>query len=139
MNADSLLEREAEYLHRSLFSPRTMPPEVKTRYAAFNRKCLPNGGVSPLAQAVVENALDAEAVEYALRVFRGPTVLTRKMQALLFLLEVRSEYYAEFVNERTSRAAARAALGGHGIRAVAVLLRGWLTARRYGLFRHADS
>jgi hypothetical protein len=52
-----------------------------------------------MVQTIVARRLDAEAIELALRVRKGSRVLTRKIQILFYLVEVRSEYYAYFINQ----------------------------------------
>ena len=96
---DSALAREAEYLHGQFFRC-TIPDLVVQRYVAANRVCFPE--ISPaearLLETVVNRRLDAEAVELALRLKRGKGVLTRKIQVLFYLVEVRSAYRGYFVH-----------------------------------------
>ena len=54
--------------------------------------------------------LDPEAVEVVLRLSGRDSVLTRKIQILFYLAEVRSAYYPRFVNERAGFWRAVAAL-----------------------------
>jgi hypothetical protein len=52
-----------------------------------------------MVETIVAHRLDAEAVELAMRLRHGSDVLTRKIQILFFLVEVRSAYYGYFVNQ----------------------------------------
>ena len=52
-----------------------------------------------MVEMIVAHRLDAEAVELAMRFRHGSDVLTRKIQVLFFLVEVRSAYYGYFVNQ----------------------------------------
>src|SRR3954463_5199398 len=102
MNDDRLnLEREATYFH-ALFFRGPIPETVLQRYVAANALCFPTleARDSRMLETVVTHRLDAEAVELAMRLRRGSDVLTRKIQVLFFLVEVRSAYYGYFVNQR---------------------------------------
>lgn len=90
------LGAEAQYLHALLFD-RPAPPEVVDRYIRANVHCGFPGG--PEMEVILHKALDAEAIEFARRLLWRDTRLTRKFQILFFLIEVRREYYGEFVNE----------------------------------------
>jgi hypothetical protein len=94
------LENEARHFH-ALFFRRPLPGPVVERYVAANQLCFP--ALDPKAREMVETIvtrrLDAEAIELALRLRKGSPVLTRKIQILFYLVEVRSEYYAYFINQ----------------------------------------
>lgn len=94
------LGNEARYLHQAFFR-KDPPAEVVDRYIAANELCLPES--SPLMAKLLAHRLDPEAVELALRLRKGPGILTRKIRILFYLLEVRSAYYSFFVGERESR------------------------------------
>ena len=101
MNDDrSALEREATYFH-ALFFRGTIPDAVLQRYVAANALCFPAPDARDLrmVEMIVAHRLDAEAVELAMRFRHGSNVLTRKIQVLFFLVEVRSAYYGYFVNQ----------------------------------------
>ena len=82
---------------------------------------------------VVARKLDAEAVEFALRRRGQGRELARKMQILCYLVEVRPEYFDEFVNTESSRRRAWAALAGATLRSAWKLLKGEYLIRRHGL------
>ena len=72
------------------------------RYTAANQLCIP-----ALDDAERRNAisiglcgcnLDLEAIELVFRHRRRDNVLTKKIQILFYLLEVRSAYYERFIN-----------------------------------------
>ena len=123
------LEREARYLHE-LFFGCNAAPEVVERYVAASQLCL---GEQRIASLIVEKRLDAEAIELVLRARRLDTVLTRKIQILFYLVEVRSHYYSYFVRCQEGR------LRGYWTLAAAVIHTAWKSAkgmyliRRYGL------
>jgi hypothetical protein len=101
MNDDRMaLEREATYFH-SLFFPGPIPEVVIQRYVAANALCFPTPDArdSRMVETIVAHRLDAEAIELAMRLRHGSDVLTRKIQVLFFLIEVRSAYYGYFVNQ----------------------------------------
>jgi hypothetical protein len=128
------LANEARYLHRAFFR-KDPPAEVVDRYIAANTLCFPES--SPLASKmmskIVAARLDAEAVELALRLHKGPTILTRKIQILFYLLEVRSEYYSFFVGERESRLRAILGMSFSVFQTAVKSLKGVYLVRRHGL------
>ncbi len=126
ISEDTLL-READHLHRIFFGG-PVPPQIAERYVQANWKCFPavdQRSAERIAR-IVDARLDAEAVELVLRVRRRDSVLTRKIQILFYLAEVRAAYYSKFVNEQPGLPHAAAALAG------SVLKTGYLYAK--GLF-----
>ena len=97
------MAREARYFH-SLFFPGDIPDEVVDRYVAANEMRL--GELDDrslrLVERIVSTRLDAEAIELVLRRGKRNDILTKKIQILFYLLEVRAHYYPYFVNERAS-------------------------------------
>ena len=124
------LSDEARYLHRAFFR-KDPPAEVVDRYIAANTLCFPEA--SPLMARIVAARLDAEAVELALRRRKGPTILTRKIQILFYLLEVRSAYYSFFVGENESRPRAILGMLVSVFQTVMKSLKGVYLVRRHGL------
>jgi hypothetical protein len=128
------LADEARYLHRAFFRT-DPPPEVVDRYIAANTLCFPES--SPLASKmmskIVARRLDAEAVELALRLRKGPSILTKKIQILFYLLEVRSAYYSFFVGERESRPRAILGMLFSVFQTAMKSLKGVYLVRRHGL------
>ena len=94
------LESEVRHFH-ALFFRRPLPGPVVDRYVAANHLCFPalDPKTREMVQTIVARRLDAEAIELALRLRKGNRVLTRKIQILFYLVEVRSEYYAYFINQ----------------------------------------
>ena len=124
------LADEARYLHRAFF--REDPPaEVVDRYIAANTLCFPES--SSLILTIVACRLDAEAVELALRLRKGPSILTKKIQILFYLLEVRSAYYSFFVGEKESRPRAILGILFSVFQTAMKSLKGVYLVRRYGL------
>ena len=123
------LAREAVYLHQRLFGG--LPPdEVVARYVQANQRCLPPGSdrSSAIVDAVVSRRLDPEAVELVLR--RRHPLLSRKIQILFYLLEVRSGYYAWFVNPSDAFGRAVVELIGSTLRTGWLFVKGaWLVWR----------
>jgi hypothetical protein len=99
----SALRAEADYFHRVLFgSPAPRP--VTDQYLRLHAICFPlaDPAEKMTAERVVRLGLDAEAIECAFRLRGRKHLLTRKMNALLYLVEVRREYYPLFFNDRTA-------------------------------------
>jgi hypothetical protein len=82
---------------------------------------------------VVERGLDVEAVECALRLAGGPHLLTRKLEVLLALVEVRAPYRPLFANERPGLARGLLRLARAAARAARLLAKGGRLVRRHGL------
>ena len=128
------LADEARYLHRAFFR-KDPPSEVVDRYIAANTLCFPES--SPLASKmmskIVARRLDAEAVELALRLRKGPSILTKKIQILFYLLEVRSAYCSFFFGEKESRPRAVLGMLYSILQTAARVLKGVYLVRRHSL------
>ena len=121
---------EADLIHRALFPGRAIPPDVIERYDAARVRFFSADPDAPLVALLLERQLDAEAVEFALRL-RGANGLTRRFQVMLSLCEVRSAYDDAFVQ----RSRSRAVWGAPWLllRASWKLARGWYLLRRHRL------
>jgi hypothetical protein len=126
------LAAEARYLHAALFS-QPPDPAIVERYLDAHRQLFAHEPPSPLVSTIVERRLDAEAIEYALRRRRAGRELTRKLQILCYLAEVRAAYEHEFVNRHARRARAILALAAAALRSAWKLLKGEVLVRRHGL------
>jgi hypothetical protein len=126
------LAAEARYLHAALFS-RPADPAIIERYVDAHHLLFAREPASAVVSTIVERRLDAEAIEYALRRRRAGGELTRKLQILCYLAEVRAAYEHEFLNRRARRAAALLALAGAALRSAGKLLKGEVLVRRHGL------
>jgi hypothetical protein len=142
--APSLAE-EARHLHACLFAA-PIDAVVIARYEVAHASACPSAakGVghalacpgtlrSSVVAKVVSRRLDAEAVEFALRRRGQGQELTRKMQILCYLVEVRPEYFNEFVNTEPSRFRAWAVLANAALRSAWKWLKGEYLIRRHGL------
>jgi hypothetical protein len=130
--SDPTLSEEARYFHASLFH-RPADDTTIARYTAAHRHLFPDDSPSHLVTQIVTRRLDAEAIEFALRRRgRGPE-LTRKLQIVCYLVEVRSTYLTEFVNLHASRVRAWTTLTGATLGAIWKLCKGEYTIRRHGL------
>jgi hypothetical protein len=133
-NDQAALEREASYFH-SLFFQGQVPDVVIGRYVAANHLCFPilEAGDRKMMETILARGLDAEAIELAMRLRRGSGVLTRKIQILFFLVEVRSAYYGYFVNQTPGLPRALSRLFGSCLRTVWKGVKGCYLVWRYGL------
>ena len=129
--SETSLAAEAHYLHSCLFRS---PPDDRTvqRYLAAHRQLF-FGQASNHVARVIERKLDAEAVEFALRRRGAGVELTRKLQIICYLAEVRARYLGYFINQRRSRAAAWVAVALAALSAPWKLAKGEYTIRRNGL------
>ncbi len=121
---------EARYLHRAFFGS-DPPPGIVERYIAANLIC--GAEPSALTNAILARGLDAEAIELTLRLRNGPTILTRKIRILFYLLEVRSPYYPFFVGGEESRLRAWSGVLWSVWQTAVKYLKGAYLIRRHGL------
>jgi len=101
------LPEEVRHFHDTFFA-QTLDQSVIDRYVAAHRYCLPNVDARALAtiDTIVSSALDVEAIELVFRLRRRDNVLTKKIQILFYLVEVRAQYYGDFVGETQGQAQA---------------------------------
>ena len=130
MSQANELRVEAVYLHRAFF--RSDPPsEVVDRYIAANLICC--GESDALTGTIVARGLDAEAIEFALRLRKGPTILTKKIHILFYLVEVRSAYYSFFVGGGESRPRALSGVLYAALLTAVKYVKGAYLVRKHGL------
>lgn len=117
------LRTEARRLHRALFG-HDAPEDVQGQYASALQ-------TAPLAEyprcdlgRLIERGIDLEALELALRRRTPANALTQRFHALCYLVEVRPEYYARFVNEPSRFASGVLTLALQAARSVYKLLKG---------------
>ena len=134
MNVDTAqLKEEAEHLHRCFFH-RPLPPVVADRYAAAHRHVFGEHATTPdYVRTLVARKLDAEAIEYALRLRRQQNELMVRIQILFYLLEVRADYFEHFVATQPGRVRAWTSLAGAVLRSAWKMGKGEILLRRYGL------
>lgn len=101
------LPEEVRHFHDTFFA-RTLDQSVIDRYVAAHQYCLPDVDARALAtiDTIVSSALDVEAIELVFRLRRRDNVLTKKIQILFYLVEVRAQYYGDFVGETQGQAQA---------------------------------
>jgi len=87
-------------IHGALFPRQPVPDLVVMRYEVARARFFADDSYVRLVAFLAERDLDAEAVEYALRLRSGPNGLTRRFQVMLTLCEVRSAYDGAFVQRR---------------------------------------
>ncbi len=121
---------EARYLHRAFFG-NDPPSEVVDRYIAANLIC--RCETDALTREIVARRLDAEAIELTMRLRHGPTILTRKIRMLFYLLEARSAYYPFFIGAEESSARALSGVLYAVLRTVVKYVKGAYLVRKHGL------
>ncbi len=101
---DKELELEARCFHDHLFREK-LHQEIIVRYTAANRAYVPHvdSQTASMMAKIVSHGLDVEAIEYVLRLKKKDNVLTKKVQILFFLVEVRSQYFDYFFNRKKAR------------------------------------
>ena len=119
------LADEALYFHNSLFS-QPLDPAVIERYVAANRLCIPqlDERKAAIIDRIVSAGLDLEAIEMVFRLRQPDNFLTKKIQILLYLIEVRSDYYQRFINSEANFPLALRSLAGTALAGVLKFLKG---------------
>ena len=126
---------EAQMIHRALFPRQRVPAVVVARYEAARARFFAEDPYARLIGFLAGHNLDPEAVEYALRLRRGPNGLTRRFQVMLTLCEVRSAYDAAFVQRSPAAMASWAGAPWLAWRAAWKLARGLYLLRVHRMDR----
>lgn len=126
------LVEEVHYLHGYLFRV-PLDADVVRRYEAAHRTLFPDEETSLPVHRVITRRLDVEAVEFALRRRRSGAQLTRKIQILCYLVEVRAAYQPHFVTTKPERARAAFSLLAAVAGTVWKFCKGEYLVRRHGL------
>jgi len=108
------------------------PPEVVDRYVSANFHCFGDSVADPAADAVVRHRLDPEAVELVMR-SHGSSLLTRKIQILFYLAEVRADHYPHFAASGESLSGAILCMSVSVFRSGWKFVKGQYLVRRYRL------
>ena len=128
------LADEARYFHNSFFS-QPLDPAVIDRYIAANRLCIPqvDGYGATIIDRIVSGRLDLEAIELVFRLRLPDNLLTKKIQILFYLLEVRSAYYQRFINNEANFPLALRSLAGSALSAGMKFVKGRYLVWKYDL------
>ena len=134
--AECELAAEARHFHACLFH---RAPDAITveRYEAAHRRWFSDAPQSAafvrIIAQIVEEKLDAEAIEFALRRRGSGAELTRKLEIVSSLAEARAAYVGDFINFESSRVRAWSTLTFATLRAVWKLAKGEYLIRRHGM------
>jgi hypothetical protein len=126
------LAEEARYLHDSLFRA-PMDASVVKRYEAAHGELFPNETTSRAVARLVSRRLDVEAVEFAMRRRGCGAQLTRKIQILCYLVEVRAAYQSHFIATKREHVKATIWLLAALVRTVWKRGKGEYLVRRHGM------
>ena len=134
MEQTSALDRQVEHFFHALFGEE-VPQSIKARYRdahqhMFERSCQ---NETHTVEVVVQEQLDAGAVESFLRRKGTPHLLTMKMQLLIYLSELSPTYCDLFVNQTDSRFRALAAIITSSLKWPYCLIKGAYLTWRYEL------
>ena len=126
------LIREVTFFHQCYFKTR-LAEEVIERYITANRQVLPPADEpsAKMLNELVSRKLDIEAVEFVLRLKNRENLLSKKLQILFFLLEVRRDYIFYFFCFKRGKIQAIA-----GILSAVMLSIGKYVKGSYLLWRH---
>jgi len=134
----NLLISEVNYIYNSLFGNNTkikLPGIVVEQYIQANEKLLSRNDEyeSINIKLIIMKKLDIEAIEIITRGING-SVLSKKFHILLFLLEVRADYYYYFTNEKNTFIKSIIIMGYHSLRSIYKYLIGLYLIRHYNVF-----
>lgn len=138
MQSIGSLAREADLFHRVLLQE-PMPLGIRARYVEAHQYVFPANELSSRAQEietiqrVLDQRLDVEAVEMALRRKSPRHLLTQKIHIFLYLVESEPRYYSRFYNDERKRVRSYLILGLLVLQSAFTLLRGMLLIWRYRL------
>lgn len=126
------LAEEARYLHDALFRV-PLDASIVQRYEAAHRELFPDEAQSLPVARLISRRLDVEAIEFALRRRGRGAQLTRKIQVLCYLVEVRAAYQAQFVASKPERLKAAVSLLAAVLRTAWKCGKGEYLVRRHGM------
>jgi SAM-dependent methyltransferase len=128
------LRREAQYLYRRFFGD-SADAALQERYARAHERygITENHAERRMMHLLQSRQLDAEAVEYALRLKDRGNILTRKVEILHFLAECETSRSDDFFNARDVGPRVWLDLFGALGNTVRCFLKGHILIRRYGL------
>ncbi len=119
------LKREARALHLCVFNSE-IPLDVLEKYVMAHDHYLTKVRNAELIwmKKALQQGLDLEALEFALRIFNKEHILVKKFKILVYISESFSDYYNVFVNERPQRRKAFLILSFHLLQSVYKFLKG---------------
>lgn len=128
------LRAEAKYFHRAIFRT-DVPDIVIERYVRLHDACFRfvDETEKDAVSVIVQEGLDVEAIEYAYRLQRRSHLLSRKLHSLLYLIEVRREYYSVFFSERNVPFSGKGKIAAAILRSLYKVIWGKWLIWRYGL------
>lgn len=131
---NKLLKKEVDYFIRFFFKKETDEMTID-RYIHANKEVFSNNKItehqSILLESLIENNVDIEAIEFAWRLKDRENVLSKKIQIVFYLLEVKSEFFILMINERKSILKASIILSFSICHSIYKLLKGLILLRRY--------
>jgi hypothetical protein len=132
--AVATLPEEVRHFHDTFFA-QPLDQSIIDRYVAAHHHCLPDVDARSLAaiDTIVASALDVEAIELVFRLRRRDNVLSKKLQILFYIVEVRAQYYGDFVGETEGRGPALRGILRASLSTVFKFLKGKYLVWKFGL------
>ena len=137
IDENNILISEVNYIYKSLYGDKPikqLPKIVVNQYICANRKLLLSNNIFGAIniKLIISKKLDIEAIEIATR-GRNGSVLSKKYHILLFLLEVRGDYYCSFTNDKNTFIKAIIIMGFYTIRTLFKYITGLYLIIRYNV------
>ena len=137
IDENNLLISEVNYIYNSLYGGKSiekLPKIVVNQYICANRKLLLSNDIygSINIKLIISEKLDIEAIEIVTR-GRNGSLLSKKFHILLFLLEVRGDYYCSYTNDKNTFIKAIIIMGFFTIRTLFKYITGLYLISRYNV------
>ncbi len=129
MNSQKLTQ-EVLYFYTSLFN-KAAPLAVINEYVNAHQFCCFDTPHKINLDTIISCKLDCEAIELVTR--HKKTILTKKMQLVIYLAEVNAESRPNFFNNKDSLVKGYASLIYHTIRTILLAFKGLFLLKRYRL------
>ncbi len=126
------LTREVEYIFKNLFPKKELTQDIKIQYTLFGNK-LCNTGNNVKIRKIIDHKLDVEAIEFFLRIRDRENILTQKIHALIYLIEVKKDFYDEFYVEKDFLLKGLFTLIYFTLRSIYKFFKGFIQVRLYGI------
>jgi nucleoside-diphosphate-sugar epimerase len=132
LESPEALTREVKYFHQYFFHLEPSPSLIKN-YIGAHDHYLTNisDSESELVRYLIDNTIDVEAVELALRRRHPNNALSRKFHIYVYLLEAEPSFYGYFINSRQTKALAFLRLGFLVLRSIYKLFKGAMLLRAF--------
>jgi hypothetical protein len=126
------LEKEAQYICEKMFNGKKLSQDSVENYVHFNKLNFKTNQEIDI-NSIVDKKLDIEAIEFYLRLQKRNNVLTQKVHALIYLIEIQKDFYYDFYVKKDSFLVGFTNLVYYTIRSIYKLIKGFMLVRLHGI------